>query len=153
MGWNIKTAKFEKKKDQRKSAPVASAVRPTEDEIKRELEAIRTAAQKAFDTHRRFWFHTPLEGAYALYDKWKAVRHSKKNAKQAARLFDIKMKKGAHPLEVIIKIVTPRGADTRRWVDGLLFAYNEGVAPKDLVPFLKANGGISGCERQFDAQK
>jgi hypothetical protein len=124
-----------------------------ESDIKGELEAIRTAAQKAFDTHRRFWFHTPLEGAYALYDKWKAVRHSKKNAKQAARLFDIKMKKGAHPLEVIIKIVTPRGADKRRWVDGLLFAYNEGVAPKDLVKFLKANGGISGCERQFHAQK
>jgi hypothetical protein len=49
--------------------------------------------------------------------------------------------------------VTPTGVDTRRWVDGLRFARKQGVAPKDLVPFLKANGGISGCERQFDAQK
>ena len=63
------------------------------------------------------------------------------------------IKDGAHPLSVIFKIVTPTGVDTRRWVDGLRFARKQGVAPKGLVPFLKANGGISGCERQFHAQK
>jgi hypothetical protein len=113
--------------------------------IKRELEAVKAMAQKAFGSHRRFWFHTLLEGAYALYGKWRAVRHSQKNAKTGARLFGVKAKKGAHPLDIIIKIVTPPGVDTRRWVEGLLFAYNEGVAPKGLVAFLKTNGGIAGC--------
>lgn len=151
MGWTTKTAKFHIKSDQRKSAPVVTAMSSTEAKIKAELEAVKAAAQKAFDSHRRFWLHVPLQGAYSIFDVWRADRHSKKNAKKAARLFNIKMKNGAHPLEVIVKIVTPRGADKRRWVDGLLFAYNEGVAPKDLVKFLKANGGIAGCANKFHA--
>ena len=53
----------------------------------------------------------------------------------------------ARTLGVIIEIVTPPGMDTRRWRDGLLFAYNAGVAPKNLVAFLKQNGGIAGCAR------
>jgi hypothetical protein len=153
MGWTTKTAKFEKKKDQRKSAPVASAVRPTKDEIKREIELLKAAVQKAFETHRRFWFYSALKGVYALYVEWKDVRQSKRNAKDAAGLFGIKLENGAHPLSTIIKLVTPGGVDTRRWTDGLRFARKKGVAPKDLLAFLKANGGISGCERQFHAQK
>jgi hypothetical protein len=151
MGRNIKTAKFEKKKDQRKSAPVASAVRPTKDEIKREIELLKAAVQKAFETHHRFWFYSALKGVYALYVKWKDVRQSKKNAKDAAALFGIKLENGAHPLTTIIKIVTPGGVDTRRWVDGLRFARKQGVAPKGLVAFIKAKGGIAGCARQFHA--
>jgi hypothetical protein len=50
---------------------------------------------------------------------------------------------------VIIKIVAPPGVDTRRWVDGLLFAYNAGVLPKNLIACLKANGGIAGCARRL----
>jgi hypothetical protein len=151
MGWNIKTAKFEKKKDQRKSAPVAAAVQPTKDEIKREIELLKAAVQKAYGARGRFWFQTALEGAYAIYVEWKDLGKSKKAAKVAAALFGVKIKDGAHPLSVIIKIVTPTGVDTRRWVDGLRFARKQGVAPKDLVPFLKANGGISGCADKFHA--
>jgi hypothetical protein len=124
-----------------------------ESEIKAKLDELKAAIQQAFLTHRRFWFQTALEGAYAIYVEWKDLGKSKKNAKVAAALFGVKIKDGAHPLSVIIKIVTPTGVDTRRWVDGLRFARKQGVAPKDLVPFLKANGGISGCERQFHAQK
>jgi len=122
-------------------------------EIKAKLDELKAAIQQAFDTHRRFWFQTALEGAYAIYVEWKDLGKSKKAAKVAAALFGVKIKDGAHPLSVIFKIVTPTGVDTRRWVDGLRFARKQGVAPKDLVPFLKAKGGISGCERQFDAQK
>ena len=122
-------------------------------EIKAKLDELKAAIQQAFDTHRRFWFQTALEGAYAIYVEWKDLGKSKKAAKVAAALFGVKIKDGAHPLSVIIKIVTPTGVDTRRWVDGLRFARKQGVAPKGLVPFLKANGGISGCERQFHAQK
>jgi hypothetical protein len=122
-----------------------------ESEIKRKLDELKAAIQQAFDTHSRFWFYTLLEGAYALYDEWRAVRHSKKNAKKAARLFGVKVKKDAHPLSVIIKIVAPGGVDSRRWVDGLRFARKQGVAPKDLTAFLKANGGIAGCARKFHA--
>ena len=128
--------------------PQKSKNKPTnESEIKAKLEALKAMAQKAFDSHRRFWFHDLLKGAYSTYVVWRADRHSKKNAKKAARLFEIKIKKGAHPLEVIIEIVTPAGVDTRRWLDGLLFAYNAGVAPKNLVAFLMENGGIAGCAR------
>jgi hypothetical protein len=146
------TAKFEKKKDQRKSAPVAAAVQPTKDEIKREIELLKAAVQKAYAARGRFWFHAALEGSYSLYVAWKDLGKSKKAAKVAAALFGVKIKDGAHPLSVIIKIVTPTGVDTRRWLDGLRFARKQGVAPKDLVPFLKANGGIAGCARQFHAQ-
>ena len=107
MGWTTNTAKFQIKSDQRKSAPVVAAMSSTEAKIKAELEAVKAAAQKAFNSHRRFWFHVLLQGAYSIFVVWRADRHAKKNAKTAARLFDIKMKKGAHPLEVIIKIVTP----------------------------------------------
>jgi hypothetical protein len=64
-------------------------------------------------------------------------------------LFGVKRENGAHPLGVIIKSVTPDGVDTRRWVNGLRFAYQQGIAPKDLVGFLNANGGIAGCARKF----
>ena len=153
--WNTttKTAKFEKKKDHRKSAPVAAAGQPTKDEIKREIELLKAAVQKAYEARGRFWFQTALAGAYAIYVEWRDVGKSKKNAKKAARLFGVKIKKDAHPLSVIFKIVTPTGVDTRRWTDGLRFARKKGVAPKDLLAFLKANGGIAGCARQFHAQK
>ena len=120
-------------------------------EIKAKLDELKAAIQQAFDTHRRFWFQTALEGAYAIYVEWKDLGKSKKAAKVAAALFGVKIKDGAHPLSVIFKIVTPTGVDTRRWVDGLRFARKQGVAPKDLVPFLKANGGISGCADKFHA--
>jgi hypothetical protein len=113
--------------------------------IKAQLEAVKEAAQKAFDSHRRFWSYTLLEGAYGVYFRWKAVRHSKKNGKKAARLFEVNVNSAAHPLEVIIEIVAPPGVDTRRWVDALLFAYSKRAVPKDLVKFFKANGGPAGC--------
>jgi hypothetical protein len=129
--------------------PQKSKNKPTDEtEIKAKLEALKAMAQKAFDSHRRFWFYDLLKGAYSTYVVWLADRHSKKNAKKAARLFEIKIKKGAHPLDVIIKIVKPPGVDTRRWVDGLLFAHEAGVATKDLIKFVKENGGIAGCARR-----
>ena len=122
-----------------------------ESEIEAKLDELKAAIQQAFDTHRRFWFYSVLKGVYALYGEWKDVRQSKKNAKDAAALFGIKLENGAHPLTTIIKIVTPGGVDTRRWVDGLRFARKQGVAPKDLLAFLKANGGIAGCAHKFHA--
>lgn len=124
-----------------------------ESEIKAKLDALKATIQQAFDSRSRFWFYTLLECAYALYDEWRAVHHPKKNAKKAARLFGIKIKDGAHPLTTIIKVLTPPGVNTRRWVNGLRFARKQGVAPKDLVAFLKANGGMSGCERKFRAKE
>jgi hypothetical protein len=121
-------------------------------EIKEQLDNLKATIAKAFETRRRFWFHTPLEGAYALYVEWKDDGKPKTNAKAAAALFGIKREESAHPLSTIIKIVTPKGVDTRRWVDGLRFAYKQGIAPKDLVAFLKANGGIAGCARKFRAE-
>lgn len=146
------TVKFEKKKDRRKSAPVAAAVQPTKDEIKRDIELLKASVLEAFEARGRFWFQVALEGSYARYVAWKDVGKSKKNARDAAALFGIKRENGAHPLSTIIQIVTPSTVDTRRWVNGLRFARKQGVAPKDLVPFLKANGGIAGCARQFHAQ-
>src|ERR1700730_3329686 len=118
-----------------------------ESEIKAKLDELKAAVQKAFDTHRRFWFQTALEGAYAIYVEWKDLGKSKKNAKVAAALFGVKRENGAHPLSTIIKIVTPSTVDTRRWVKGLRFARKQGVVPKELLASLKANGGISGCAR------
>src|SRR5260370_6449855 len=86
-----------------------------ESEIKAKLEASKAIIQRAFDSRSRFWFYTLLECASALYDEWRAVRHSKKNAKKAARSFGLKIKDGAHPLTAIIKVLTPTGVDTRRW--------------------------------------
>jgi hypothetical protein len=123
-----------------------------ESEIKAKLDALKATIQRAFDSRSRFWFYNLLACAYALYDEWRAVRHSKKNAKKAARSFGLKIKDGAHPLTAIIKVLTPTGVDARRWTDGLRFARKKGVAPKDLTAFLKANGGIAGCARQFHAQ-
>jgi hypothetical protein len=143
MGWI--SANFQMKRHERKSDRVAAVMSSTEAKIKQELEAVKATAQEAFDSHRRFWSYTLLEGAYGVYFRWKAVCHSKKNGKKAARLFGVNVNSAAHPLEVIIKIVTPSGVDTRRWVDALLFAYSKRVAPKDLVKFFKANGGPAGC--------
>ena len=142
------SANFRMKRHERKSARVATVTSSTAAKIKHELEAVKSKAQKAFDSHRRFWTYTLLEGAFGTYFGWKEVRRSRKNAKKAARLFGINVNSAADPLDVIIEIVTPPGVDTRRWVDALLFAYSKRVAPKDLVKFLKANGGIAGCAHQ-----
>jgi hypothetical protein len=119
-----------------------------EREIKAQLKAAMANAQREFESRRRFWFHTALEEAYRIYGEWRAINCSKKNAKKAARLFGLKMKKGTHPLKVIVNILTPAGVDKRRWVDGLLLARKESVAPKDLVKFVKENGGIAGCAQR-----
>jgi hypothetical protein len=123
------------------------------DEIKRKLDDLTASAAKTFKTRRRFWFYVELEGAYAVYIQWKAEGNSKKNAKIAATVFGVKRELGAHPLTTIFKVVTPKGVDTRRWVNGLRFAYKQGIAPKDLVAFLKANGGIAGCARKFRTKR
>jgi hypothetical protein len=119
-----------------------------EAEIKRELKEVKAAAQKHFDSHRRFWSYFLLQGVYDTYVGWKTDGHSRKNAKLAARVFGIKVNISVDPLDVIIKIVTPAGVDTRRWASALRFAYKAGVTPKDLIKFVKENGGIAGCARR-----
>jgi hypothetical protein len=119
-------------------------------EIKNQLEHLKQTVQKAFETRRRFWSYTALEDVYVLWLKWKGDRSSKKNAKVAATLFGIKREKDDHPLITMVKIVKPKGGvDTRDWVKALRFALQQGVAPKDFVAFLKANGGPRGCARKF----
>jgi hypothetical protein len=125
----------------------------TAPEIKRKLDDLTASAAKAFDTRRRFWFYTVLQGALAVYIEWKAEGNSKKNAKIAAALFGVKRKKGDHPLSTIVKVVKPKGVDTRDWVTGLQSAYEQGVAPKDLIAFLQRNGGIRGCARRLKPKK
>jgi hypothetical protein len=147
-----KPQKYHKTKVTPKGAAKFIVVSAKTGEIKRDIELLKASVLKAFEARGRFWFHAALEGSYALYVAWKDVGKSKKNAKDAAALFGIKRENGAHPLSTISKIVTPSTADTRRWVDGLRFARKHGVAPKDLLAFLKANGGIAGCARKFRAQ-
>lgn len=148
MSWG-KPPKYHKTKVTPKDAAKSIAVSAKKAEIKDELDNLKATVAKAFETRRRFWFYTALEGIYALYVEWKDVRESKTNATIAAEVFGVKCENGAHPLSSIIKIVTQKGVDTRRWVNGLRFAYKQGIAPKDLVAFLKANGGIAGCARKF----
>jgi sensor histidine kinase regulating citrate/malate metabolism len=128
-------------------------VTATAPEIKRELDGLRESAHKAFQTRRRFWFHTVLEGAYALNLEWKEDGNAKNNAKAAAALFGVKREKGDHPLSTIVKVVKPKGVDSRDWVTGLQSAYEQGVAPKDLIAFLQGNGGIRGCARRLKPKK
>jgi hypothetical protein len=139
------------KKSTLKSSITGQAASAGERDIKGELEAAKVAAQKAFDSHRRFWFHDVLKDAYSIYIDWKEGRQSKKNAKRAASFYGVKIKKGAHPLAAIIKIVTPTGVDTRRWVDGLRYALKNGIPPNELITFLKEHGGIAGCARRLHA--
>jgi hypothetical protein len=148
MGW--KTSKKQKSKKAKSAPTLAAKLSKKDQQFKHEIELLKASVNKAFETHRRFWFYSALEIAYTLYHGWRADRHSKKNAKKAARLFGVKIKDGAHPLTAIIKVLTPPGVDTRRWVNGLRFARKQGVAPKDLLAFLKANGSIAGCARKFD---
>src|SRR5262245_32277841 len=144
------SANFLMKKHER--APAATVKSSKTAKIKHELESARAKVQRAFDSHRRFWFHTVLEEAYTIYREWHAASCSKKNAKKAARLFGLKIKKGTHPLKRILDVLTPAGVDKRRWVDGLLLAHNAGVAPKDLLKFVKSKGGIAGCARRQRSQ-
>src|SRR6266480_4916771 len=97
-------------------------VTTTAPEIKRELDGLRESAHKAFETRRRFWSYTALEGAYALYLELKEDGNPKKNAKAAAALFGVKRKNGDRALSTIIKIVTPKGVDARDWVKALRYA-------------------------------
>jgi hypothetical protein len=39
-----------------------------------------------------------VQGAYAVYGEWRAVRHSQMNAKKAARLFGVKIKECRAPV-------------------------------------------------------
>ena len=61
-------------------------------EIKRDIELLKASVLKAFEARGRFWFQAALEGAYALYVAWRDVGKSKKNAKNAARLFGVKIR-------------------------------------------------------------
>jgi hypothetical protein len=42
-----------------------------------------------------------------------------------------------------VRVSNQPARDTRHWLDGLLFAYTAGVAPKNVVTFLRKNGGIA----------
>jgi hypothetical protein len=120
-------------------------------EIKRELDCLKASAQRDFEGRRRFWFYPTLSAVYAVYAKWKYVRHSKKFAKIAAALYGIE-RRGSDPIRVIIDVIAPSAVDRKarcRWVAGLRFAWNREVAPKDFDSFCKKKGGIAGCARRF----
>lgn len=119
-------------------------------EIKRELDRIRESALEAFESRRRFWFYPMLNDVYAFFAKWKKVRRSKKCAKIAARLFGVDL--GNDPLRVFIDAVAPDRVNNKtrtRWAVGLCNVWKQGVSPRDIDDFFKANGGIAGCARRF----
>lgn len=56
------------------------------------------------------------------------------------------VRSGQHPLRTIIDASCDRGGKTSsRWTRALEFAVLKNIPPDDLLRFLRANNGISGC--------
>ena len=97
----------------------------------------------------RFAFYDYLEAVYSIYMAWKSERSATKNARTLAAALDIPMRQDVSALRILIEATWP-GAETKqksRWTRALGHAHDEGTAPRALISFIKANGGISGCAK------
>ena len=116
------------------------------------IQALKEARQAA--SHRsaaggRFAAYDYLEVIYSIYVAWKLARSATRNARALAAALDIPMRQGVSVIRIVIEATWP-SAETKqksRWTRALECAHAEMTAPRSLISFIKAHGGVAGCAR------
>jgi hypothetical protein len=92
--------------------------------------------------HARNWFVPYLREVLAAYNE---LRAKTVNGKRLSSVFS---KNPRHAIQKLIGKTSNRDRKTRsRWAAALVAAYNAGVSPEKLGPWLRRGGGVSGRAR------
>lgn len=128
--------------------------RPSDQQIRREVKALTTAAQKALASINRFSVWKLLGRIYRLHRSWRRKRVARRAANGIARLFGIRRRQGTHPLKVLVDAAAPQvdAKQRSRWARALEQALEDEVPAGQLRKYLKENGGIAGAARQAARQ-
>ena len=122
-------------------------------EIIEEVERVRETEQVAYHQRSRFAMRTYLKQVYRLYCRWKQTGEVNRKARRAANLQRIPVRRGTHPLKILIDLTTPANyADAKarsRMARAMEFAAAEGIRPRGLGEFFDQSGGIAGAAGQM----
>lgn len=124
-----------------------AAPTPKSKRITKEIRRVRKVADRTSQSTRRFAEYKYLRAvfrAYHLFAQNNLLNHLTVIA--PSELMTV-VRANCHPIRIIID-ATCSQHDLRlrsRWTRALAFAAQRNVASSDLLQFIKANGGISGC--------
>jgi hypothetical protein len=121
--------------------------RQRDDDLFEELNRVKTAETIAYQQRSRFAMRSYLKQVYRLYDRWKRTGEANQSACRAAALQGVTVRRGTHPLKILIDLTTPPNhADAKvrsRMARALEFAAVEKIRPSDLADFLNQSSRCS----------
>ena len=129
------------------SIPISHIAPSLSIETVRKLQIISNAVPRKAGAHGRFKAYGYLAAVYSIYAVWSKNGIASRKARIIARACNIPTRKGVSALRIIIDVTWPDAERKQksRWVRALERAHDLGAAPRRLIPFIKANGGIAGC--------
>jgi len=110
--------------------------------------------RNCFASRSRFAFYDYLVAVFDFYLRLRQKHQAKATARRIANLFDLRNRKHAHPIRVMIDATSTADNKTKsRWTRALRYAWRDRREWRDLKAFLQENGGPAGCATQFAAIK
>lgn len=115
--------------------------------IKSLMTRVTKAEARAAKSRRRFAHYRYLKIVYRGYCELEEARSLKRLRRHLVRHYDVS--EDAHAIRMMIDATTtePDKRLRSRWTRALEYAWNEEVAPEDLIAFFRRNKGIAGCAR------
>jgi hypothetical protein len=121
-------------------------------DLKQQIKRAKQIERQSVRSRQRYAFYDYLWAVYRLYRRLRRKKAAKKSARRIAALFDINIRKDAHPIRAIIDATSNADGKTKwRWTQALRYAWRERHAWTDLSDFLRHHGGAAGCARDLAA--
>jgi hypothetical protein len=122
--------------------------------LRKFIADLKSLERKCFASRSRFAFYDYLAAVFELYVRLRRRNQAKTAARRIANLCDLRNRKHAHPIRVIIGATSTVDNKTKsRWTRALQYAWHERREWTDLKAFLRENGGPAGCAARFAAVK
>jgi hypothetical protein len=87
--------------------PCRKPLRGRDADIIKEIERLREPEQIAYQQRSRFAMRSYLKQVYRLYCRWQQTSDANQNAPRAAALQGMTVRRGPHPLKILIDLTTP----------------------------------------------
>lgn len=119
-------------------------------DLRKRVETLRSLEVRSFKARERFAHYRYLAAVYALYAELRRERVARKTSYQIAKSAGLPVRRDTHPIRILIDTTSGANAKIKsRWTQAIRFAWHERTDGKDIIDFLRHNGGLSGCAAQF----
>jgi hypothetical protein len=120
------------------------------------LEKIEVAWRRFQGNRTRDAVYDYLEAVFAIVLHFKVRRRIKRLLRAAFRYADMRFNKSADPFTAVIRCTSDHGVDNKlisKWARALRYVVKRKPPEMRLLEFIKGNGGLNECTRQFASHR